>query len=114
MKALRLKIISNTQKVLDDTIAEIPLITDPRVWSDQYIEPVQHIHEDTGNQVLTAMMYFPLESDRDDVAEAIQGVHGFFVDCEVGTEILYFDTWHDGDGNADKPCEQKVIYEVVA
>lgn len=113
MKALRLKIISNTQAVLDNVVAEIPLITDPRVWDGQYIDPFQFTDIHTDHQTLTATVVFPLESDRDDVGTAIQAVQGLFTDCEVGTEILYFDTWHEADGGAEKPCEQKVIYEKV-
>ncbi|MCK5616985.1 hypothetical protein KAR91_84770 [Candidatus Pacearchaeota archaeon] len=110
--ALDIRIVSNSQLVVDAVVDELPLITDPRIWSGKYAAPIQVVDEVTGFTISVSSIRFYQDVDRDTILSSIIDLNGMFTDCEVGTEIRLHECY-DHDEIAGKGCQQTLIYKVT-
>lgn len=99
------------QAFLDRVVAALPSIGDLRVDPALYTPPM--IAESMNGEVaLSAMIRFREEADRATVEQAVLDLRGMFEEAEPGTRLALHTCYHDE--KLSKPCEETVIYEVVA
>ena len=110
-KYLDIYIITDDQSTLDRVIAEIPAITDSRIWNGEYIEP--RIVATDGKTALSAAIHFKDEAGREEVFAAIQNIQEVFVECQADSIIRLVESYNHDNPEDERSCEITFIFEVV-
>ena len=101
------------QLLLDNVKEVIPFQFDSRIISDLYL--VQQVVDQFDDlPILSGMIRFNSDTDRQVVFDEVMAVDGIFTGCEVGSYIKFHDCNLPNENKTDRQCFDEIVFEVVS